>query len=87
MLFFLFLLFIVRIYDVQSWQLMDLHSAHDAEITCLDYSFAQDTNSCLLASGSRDGLIHVLDADAAYELREVLYLISNTMHISLFYFL
>ncbi|KAK5606493.1 hypothetical protein CRENBAI_020100 [Crenichthys baileyi] len=45
--------------------------AHDAEILCLEYS-KPETGLKLLATASRDRLIHVLDADDSYSLVQTL---------------
>ncbi|XP_052552195.1 mitogen-activated protein kinase-binding protein 1 isoform X3 [Tympanuchus pallidicinctus] len=61
----------LRIYELQSLQEMLKVEAHDSEILCLEYS-KPDTGLKLLASASRDRLIHVLDAGKDYSLQQTL---------------
>ncbi|RYY38159.1 hypothetical protein EON62_00600, partial [archaeon] len=52
----------VRIFDLRSSRLSQYEVAHDAEIMCMAYS---PCSGRLLATGSRDRLVHVFDAMAA----------------------
>ncbi|NXH63137.1 MABP1 protein, partial [Rhabdornis inornatus] len=61
----------LRIYELQSLKEMLKVDAHDSEILCLEYS-KPDTGLKLLASASRDRLIHVLDAGKDYSLQQTL---------------
>lgn len=61
----------LRIYELQSLREMLKVEAHDSEILCLEYS-KPDTGLKLLASASRDRLIHVLDAGKDYSLQQTL---------------
>uniref|UniRef100_A0A7M4FM90 Mitogen-activated protein kinase binding protein 1 n=1 Tax=Crocodylus porosus TaxID=8502 RepID=A0A7M4FM90_CROPO len=61
----------LRIYELQSLREMLKVEAHDSEILCLEYS-KPDTGFKLLASASRDRLIHVLDAGKDYRLQQTL---------------
>ncbi|XP_048710289.1 mitogen-activated protein kinase-binding protein 1 isoform X3 [Caretta caretta] len=61
----------LRIHELQSLREMLKVEAHDSEILCLEYS-KSDTGLKLLASASRDRLIHVLDAGREYSLQQTL---------------
>ncbi|XP_067414036.1 mitogen-activated protein kinase-binding protein 1 isoform X1 [Emydura macquarii macquarii] len=61
----------LRIHELQSLREMLKVEAHDSEILCLEYS-KPDTGLKLLASASRDRLIHVLDAGKEYSLQQTL---------------
>nr|XP_042705403.1 mitogen-activated protein kinase-binding protein 1 isoform X4 [Chrysemys picta bellii] len=61
----------LRIHELQSLREMLKVEAHDSEILCLEYS-KSDTGLKLLASASRDRLIHVLDAGKEYSLQQTL---------------
>nr|XP_055235734.1 mitogen-activated protein kinase-binding protein 1-like isoform X3 [Gorilla gorilla gorilla] len=60
-----------RVHELQSLSEMLKVEAHDSEILCLEYS-KPDTGLKLLASVSRDRLIHVLDAGREYSLQQTL---------------
>ncbi|XP_047622604.1 mitogen-activated protein kinase-binding protein 1 isoform X3 [Phacochoerus africanus] len=60
-----------RVHELQSLNEMLKVEAHDSEILCLEYS-KPDTGLKLLASASRDRLIHVLDAGREYSLQQTL---------------
>ncbi|XP_026142279.1 mitogen-activated protein kinase-binding protein 1 isoform X1 [Carassius auratus] len=61
----------LRIHDLESMEeILDVQ-AHDSEILCLEYS-KPETGLKLLATASRDRLIHVLDADREYSLLQTL---------------
>ncbi|XP_064341785.1 mitogen-activated protein kinase-binding protein 1 isoform X3 [Camelus dromedarius] len=61
----------LRVHELQSLNEMLRVEAHDSEILCLEYS-KPDTGLKLLASASRDRLIHVLDAGREYSLQQTL---------------
>ncbi|XP_026085579.1 mitogen-activated protein kinase-binding protein 1-like isoform X3 [Carassius auratus] len=61
----------LRIHDLENMEeILDVQ-AHDSEILCLEYS-KPETGLKLLATASRDRLIHVLDADQEYSLLQTL---------------
>ncbi|XP_014858358.1 PREDICTED: mitogen-activated protein kinase-binding protein 1-like isoform X2 [Poecilia mexicana] len=61
----------LRVHDLGSMEEVLKVEAHDAEILCLEYS-KPETGLKLLATASRDRLIHVLDADDGYSLVQTL---------------
>ncbi|KAM9294407.1 mitogen-activated protein kinase-binding protein 1 [Gastrophryne carolinensis] len=61
----------LRVHELQSLSELLKVEAHDSEILCLEYS-KPDTGLTLLASASRDRLIHVLDASKDYSLLQTL---------------
>ncbi|XP_075700957.1 mitogen-activated protein kinase-binding protein 1 isoform X2 [Rhinoderma darwinii] len=61
----------LRVHELQSLKELLKVEAHDSEILCLEYSKAE-TGMNLLASASRDRLIHVLDASKNYSLQQTL---------------
>ncbi|XP_023423308.1 mitogen-activated protein kinase-binding protein 1 isoform X6 [Cavia porcellus] len=61
----------LRVHELQSLSEMLKVDAHDSEILCLEYS-KPETGLKLLASASRDRLIHVLDAGREYSLQQTL---------------
>ncbi|XP_074542001.1 mitogen-activated protein kinase-binding protein 1-like isoform X2 [Halichoeres trimaculatus] len=61
----------LRVYDLNSMEEVLKVEAHDAEILCLEYS-KPETGLKLLATASRDRLIHVLDAEDDYSLVQTL---------------
>ncbi|XP_051502996.1 mitogen-activated protein kinase-binding protein 1-like isoform X2 [Myxocyprinus asiaticus] len=61
----------LRIHDLESMEdILDVQ-AHDSEILCLEYS-KPETGLKLLATASRDRLIHVLDVEQEYGLLQTL---------------
>ncbi|KAM9840285.1 mitogen-activated protein kinase-binding protein 1 [Aulostomus maculatus] len=62
---------ILRVHDLSSMEEILKVEAHDAEILCLEYS-KPETGLKLLATASRDRLIHVLDAEDDYSLVQTL---------------
>eukprot|EP00775_Hariotina_reticulata_P013699 gene13699-13821_t len=62
----------LRLYDTVTLKLLQLLEAHDDEVLCLDYSSLGSDGSFLAASGSRDSLIHIYDAQHGFELLETL---------------
>ncbi|XP_072342283.1 mitogen-activated protein kinase-binding protein 1 isoform X1 [Scyliorhinus torazame] len=61
----------LRVHDLQLLRELLQVEAHDSEILCLEYS-KPETGMNLLASASRDRLIHVLDAEDDYSLLQTL---------------
>uniref|UniRef100_A0A803KD01 MABP1/WDR62 second WD40 domain-containing protein n=1 Tax=Xenopus tropicalis TaxID=8364 RepID=A0A803KD01_XENTR len=61
----------LRVHELQTVTELLKVEAHDSEILCLEYS-KPDTGFNLLASASRDRLIHVLDAAKDYSLQQTL---------------
>ncbi|GLD59657.1 mitogen-activated protein kinase-binding protein 1-like protein [Lates japonicus] len=61
----------LRVHDLSSMEEILKVVAHDAEILCLEYS-NPETGLKLLATASRDRLIHVLDAEDDYSLVQTL---------------
>ncbi|KAM4663130.1 mitogen-activated protein kinase-binding protein 1 [Discoglossus pictus] len=61
----------LRVHELQSLSELLKVEAHDSEILCLEYS-KPETGLNLLASASRDRLIHVLDAAKDYSLQQTL---------------
>uniref|UniRef100_UPI003AAF42A3 mitogen-activated protein kinase-binding protein 1-like n=1 Tax=Centroberyx gerrardi TaxID=166262 RepID=UPI003AAF42A3 len=61
----------LRVHDLSSMEEILKVEAHDAEILCLEYS-KPETGLKLLATASRDRLIHVLDAEDDYGLVQTL---------------
>ncbi|XP_056630117.1 mitogen-activated protein kinase-binding protein 1 isoform X3 [Diorhabda sublineata] len=59
----------IRIHDIASLREICKIEAHDAEVLCLEYS---GTNLNLMASASRDRLIHVFDMQEGYEFIQTL---------------
>lgn len=56
----------LRVFDAASLALLRTHEAHDGMLLCLDYSAhgsAASGGGVLLASGGRDGLVHLYDAE------------------------
>ncbi|XP_017293165.1 mitogen-activated protein kinase-binding protein 1 isoform X2 [Kryptolebias marmoratus] len=62
---------VLRIHDLSSMEEILNVQAHDSEILCLEFS-KPDTGLQLLATASRDRLIHVLDAGRDYSLVQTL---------------
>jgi len=65
----------IRIHDVSSLEELCLIEAHDAEVLCLEYSrFSRHSLDAprLLASASRDRLIHVFSVDQEYNFLQTL---------------
>ncbi|KAL6258300.1 hypothetical protein P5V15_010242 [Pogonomyrmex californicus] len=65
----------IRIHDVSSLEELCLIEAHDAEVLCLEYSrFSRHSLDIpkLLASASRDRLIHVFSVDQGYNFLQTL---------------
>ncbi|XP_043998653.1 mitogen-activated protein kinase-binding protein 1 isoform X1 [Gambusia affinis] len=62
---------VLRIHDLESMEEILNVQAHDSEILCLEFS-KPDTGLQLLATASRDRLIHILDAAREYSLVQTL---------------
>ncbi|KAM9207938.1 WD repeat-containing protein 62-like [Leptosomus discolor] len=61
----------LRIHELPFMREVAQVEAHDSEVLSLEYSKAE-TGAALLASASRDRLIHVLNADRSYRLEQTL---------------
>uniref|UniRef100_A0A8C4RBR9 Mitogen-activated protein kinase binding protein 1 n=1 Tax=Eptatretus burgeri TaxID=7764 RepID=A0A8C4RBR9_EPTBU len=61
----------VRIYDLELFAELVKIEAHDTEVMCLEYS-KPETGMRLLATASRDRLIHVLNMEKGYSLEQTL---------------
>ncbi|XP_010287996.1 PREDICTED: WD repeat-containing protein 62, partial [Phaethon lepturus] len=61
----------LRIHELQFMQEVAKVEAHDSEVLCLEYS-KLETGAALLASASRDRLIHILNIDKNYKLEQTL---------------
>ncbi|KAF4524053.1 hypothetical protein B566_EDAN013207 [Ephemera danica] len=61
----------VRIHDLRTVEEVCRIEAHDAEVLCLEYS-QHDSGHRLLASASRDRLIHVFNVDQDYNFLQTL---------------
>uniref|UniRef100_A0A8C3T2K0 WD repeat domain 62 n=1 Tax=Chelydra serpentina TaxID=8475 RepID=A0A8C3T2K0_CHESE len=61
----------LRIHELQFMHEVVKVEAHDSEVLCLEYS-KPETGMALLASASRDRLIHVLNVDKNYKLEQTL---------------
>lgn len=61
----------LRIYDLKQFESIGLIEAHDSEILSLQYS-QPESGRLLLASASRDRLIHIFDAKRNYDLIQTL---------------
>ncbi|KAM5146323.1 WD repeat-containing protein 62 isoform 2-T2 [Mantella aurantiaca] len=61
----------IRIYDLQNFEDLLTIEAHDGEVLCLEYS-SPLCGVTLLASASRDRLIHVLNVENNYSLLQTL---------------
>ncbi|XP_074990529.1 WD repeat-containing protein 62 isoform X3 [Calonectris borealis] len=61
----------LRIHELRFMREVAKVEAHDSEVLCLEYS-KPETGVALLASASRDRLIHVLNVDKNYKLEQTL---------------
>uniref|UniRef100_A0A8C8R7I4 WD repeat domain 62 n=1 Tax=Pelusios castaneus TaxID=367368 RepID=A0A8C8R7I4_9SAUR len=61
----------LRVHELQFMHEVMKVEAHDSEVLCLEYS-KPETGMALLASASRDRLIHVLNVDKNYKLEQTL---------------
>ncbi|XP_069799958.1 WD repeat-containing protein 62 [Dendropsophus ebraccatus] len=61
----------IQIYDLRSFEELVTIEAHDGEVLCLEYSRPWN-GVTLLASASRDRLIHILNVDQDYTLLQTL---------------
>ncbi|KAH0631589.1 hypothetical protein JD844_005987 [Phrynosoma platyrhinos] len=61
----------LRIHELKFMDEVMKVEAHDSEVLCLEYS-KQETGMALLASASRDRLIHVLNVEKNYKLEQTL---------------
>ncbi|KAH8263217.1 hypothetical protein KR044_006206 [Drosophila immigrans] len=61
----------IRVYSLQNLKLLTIIEAHESEVLCLEYS-NEKIERKLLASASRDRLIHVFDVSQNYLLLQTL---------------
>ncbi|XP_030764315.1 uncharacterized protein LOC115888674 [Sitophilus oryzae] len=61
----------IRIHDIAQMKELYKIEAHDSEVLCLEYS-ANESSYSLLASASRDRLIHVFDTKNGYDFVQTL---------------
>lgn len=61
----------IRVYDLNNLKLITTIEAHESEVLCLEYS-NESIDRKLLASASRDRLIHVFDVAQNYHLLQTL---------------
>ncbi|XP_025105173.1 mitogen-activated protein kinase-binding protein 1-like isoform X6 [Pomacea canaliculata] len=61
----------VRIYDLRQMAEIKSIEAHESDVVCLEYSFSK-AGPRILATGSRDRLIHVFDVEQKYGLLQTL---------------
>ncbi|KAK7487107.1 hypothetical protein BaRGS_00021602 [Batillaria attramentaria] len=61
----------IRIYDIHQMEEIRSIEAHESDVVCLEYSFSK-AGPRILASGSRDRLIHVFDVEQRYGLLQTL---------------
>ncbi|XP_055599901.1 uncharacterized protein LOC129749077 isoform X2 [Uranotaenia lowii] len=61
----------IRIYNLSNLKLITTIEAHDSEVLCLEYTNDKIERK-LLASASRDRLIHIFDCEAGYRILQTL---------------
>uniref|UniRef100_A0A2M4CRT5 Putative mitogen-activated protein n=1 Tax=Anopheles darlingi TaxID=43151 RepID=A0A2M4CRT5_ANODA len=61
----------IRIYNLSNLKLITTIEAHDSEVLCLEYT-NEKIERRLLASASRDRLIHIFDCEANYRILQTL---------------
>lgn len=61
----------IRIYDLNQPKLITTIEAHDSEVLCLEYT-NEKIKRKLLASASRDRLIHIFDVEQEYQILQTL---------------
>ncbi|XP_031618833.1 uncharacterized protein LOC116337970 isoform X3 [Contarinia nasturtii] len=61
----------IRIYHLGTLKLLTTIEAHDSEVLCLEYT-NEKIERRLLASASRDRLIHIFDVDIGYQILQTL---------------
>ncbi|XP_053672598.1 uncharacterized protein LOC128722930 [Anopheles nili] len=61
----------IRIYNLSNLKLITTIEAHDSEVLCLEYT-NERIDRRLLASASRDRLIHIFDCEANYRILQTL---------------
>ncbi|KAI8482652.1 mitogen-activated protein kinase binding protein 1 [Branchiostoma belcheri] len=62
----------IRVHELQFMDQLKYLEAHDGEVLCLEYANPDQTGLNLLASSSRDRLIHIFQADRNYSLLQTL---------------
>ena len=64
----------IRVHELEKNQLYAFHEAHDGEVTALDFSSAlrrpNAPSRVLLASASKDSLVHIFDSTSDYQLAQ-----------------
>eukprot|EP01043_Picozoa_sp_COSAG02_P042894 COSAG02_NODE_3686_length_6384_cov_22.292920_3_plen_1673_part_00 len=64
----------IRVHELEKNQLYAFHEAHDGEVTALDFSSELCKHNApprvLLASASKDSLVHIFDSTSGYELAQ-----------------
>ncbi|KAI8367338.1 hypothetical protein BD560DRAFT_399934, partial [Blakeslea trispora] len=59
----------LRVHDMNSWELLTYQEAHDSEILSIDITTPRNKKSpSLVATASRDRLLHVFDAKSKFQL-------------------
>lgn len=61
----------IRIYNLGTLKLLTTIEAHDSEVLCLEYT-NEKIERRLLASASRDRLIHIFDVEVGYQILQTL---------------
>jgi WD40 repeat protein len=64
----------IRVHELEENQLYAFHEAHDGEVTALDFSSElrkpNEPPRVLLASASKDSLVHIFDSTSGYQLAQ-----------------
>ncbi|KAL0076140.1 hypothetical protein F4703DRAFT_1762129 [Phycomyces blakesleeanus] len=59
----------LRVHNMQTWEQIAFQEAHDSEILSIDFSNPlKDDMPCLVATGSRDRLLHIFDVKRNFQL-------------------
>lgn len=61
----------IRIFNLENLKLITTIEAHDSEVLCLEYT-SDKIDRKLLASASRDRLIHIFDVENSYQILQTL---------------
>ncbi len=61
----------IRIFNLENLKLITTIEAHDSEVLCLEYT-SEKIDRKLLASASRDRLIHIFDVENSYQILQTL---------------
>ncbi|KAI8824847.1 WD40-repeat-containing domain protein [Fimicolochytrium jonesii] len=62
----------VRVYELTTFQEVKTLEAHDAEVMAIDFCIERESGSLLMATASRDRLLHVFSGDMDFELIQTL---------------